>query len=145
MIFTDYWRVLVLNFSVMGNSLFFESKSWWKYGIDWLLRSSCFEFYGDGKHNLFLSQKVGGKMALVFLSFPWYSRTWKIWFFVQCQYTNCFQTKHAKLSISAKTGDKLKCSNNTPIIRKIYRSFPSVLYLMVYIKNAFSFYRCNIN
>ena len=26
MIFTDYWKVLVLNFSVMGNTAFFSSK-----------------------------------------------------------------------------------------------------------------------
>ena len=30
MIFTDYWKVLVLNFSMMGNTVFFESRSWWK-------------------------------------------------------------------------------------------------------------------
>ena len=34
---------------------FFQAKSWWKDDI-----------------------------YLVFFSFPWYSRTWKIWFFVQC-------------------------------------------------------------
>ena len=34
---------------------FFQPKSWWK-----------------------------GVIYLVFLSFPWYSRTWKIWFLVQC-------------------------------------------------------------
>ena len=47
MIFTGYWEVLVLNFSVMGNTVFFQPKSWWKDDI-----------------------------YLVFLSFPWYSRTW---------------------------------------------------------------------
>ena len=29
-IFTDYWKVLVLIFSVMGNMVFFDSRSWWK-------------------------------------------------------------------------------------------------------------------
>ena len=29
-IFTDYWKNLVLNFSMMGNTVFFESTSWWK-------------------------------------------------------------------------------------------------------------------
>ena len=94
---------------------FFESRSWWKDDIYWLLRSSCFELFGDGKYGLFLSQDVDGKMIftgywkvlvsnfsvmgntvffqpkswwkddiyLVFLSFPWYSRTWEIWFFAQ--------------------------------------------------------------
>ena len=54
MIFTDYWRVLVLSFSVMGNTVFFSAKKlmerWYLLGV---------------------------------LSFLWYSRTWKIWFFVQ--------------------------------------------------------------
>ena len=53
MIFTGYWEVLVLNFSVMGNTVFFQPKSWWKDDI-----------------------------YLVFLSFPWYSRTWETRFFV---------------------------------------------------------------
>ena len=33
MIFTGYGKVLVLNFSVIGNTVFFESKSWWKDDI----------------------------------------------------------------------------------------------------------------
>ena len=85
MIFTDYWKVLVLNFSVMGNTVFFESRSWLKDDIYWLLRSSCFELFGDGKYGLFLSQKVNGKMIFTcfFFSLLWYSRTWKTWFFAQ--------------------------------------------------------------
>ena len=55
MIFTGYWEVLVLNFSVMGNTVFFQPKSWWKDDI-----------------------------CMVFLSFLLYSRTWEIWFFAQC-------------------------------------------------------------
>ena len=43
MIFTDYWNVLVLNFSGMKSTAFFEAKSWWKDDIYWLLESSCFE------------------------------------------------------------------------------------------------------
>ena len=93
MIFTDYWKVLVLTFSEMGNTVFswakrlteiwhllmtgkflfktfrwwairsfFESRSWRKYDIYWLLRSSYFELLGDGKYGLFFSQKVVGKM-----------------------------------------------------------------------------------
>ena len=41
---------------------FFESRSWWKDDIYWLLRSSCFELFGDGKYGLFFSQKVDGKI-----------------------------------------------------------------------------------
>ena len=53
MIFTGYW-VLVLNFSVMGYTVFFQPKSWWKDDI-----------------------------YVVFLSFLWYSRIWEIWFLAQ--------------------------------------------------------------
>ena len=34
--FTNYWKVLVLNFPEMGNTVFFEPKSWWKDDICWL-------------------------------------------------------------------------------------------------------------
>ena len=50
-----YWKVLVLSFSVMGIRSFFQPKSWCK-----------------------------GNICLVFFSFPWYSRTWEMQFFVQC-------------------------------------------------------------
>ena len=70
-IFTDYWKVLVLNFSVMGNTVFFEPRSWWKDDIYWLLRGSCFEVFGDGKYDLFSREKVNGKMIFTwsFLAF----------------------------------------------------------------------------
>ena len=101
MIFTDYWKVLVLIFSGMGNTVFFwakklmeryllitekflfwtfwwweirsffKSRSWWKDDIYWLLRSSCFELFGDGKYGLFFSQKVDGNMVF----------TWSFWAF----------------------------------------------------------------
>ena len=101
-VFTDYSKVLVSNFSVMENMVFFEPRGWWKRwyllitenvlfwtfrwweirsffesrsrwkdDIYWLLRSSCFEPFGDGKYNLFFSQKVGGKMIF----------TWSSWAF----------------------------------------------------------------
>ena len=54
MIFSGYWEVLVLNVSVMGNTVFFQPKSWWKDDV-----------------------------YVVFLSFLSYSRTWEIWFFAQ--------------------------------------------------------------
>ena len=47
---------------------FFESRSWWKGGIYWLPRVPCFELFGDGKCDLFFSQKVDGKMIFT-LSF----------------------------------------------------------------------------
>ena len=70
-IFTDYWKVLVLNFSVIGNTVFFESRSWWKDDIYWLPRSSCFQLFRDEEYDLFFSQKVGGKMVF----------TWSFWAF----------------------------------------------------------------
>ena len=46
----------------MGNTVFFESKSSWKHDIYWLLRSSCFELFGDEKYGLSLSQEVDENM-----------------------------------------------------------------------------------
>ena len=37
---------------------FFELKSWWKDDIYWLLRSSYFKLFGDGKHGLFSAKKM---------------------------------------------------------------------------------------
>ena len=50
---------------------FLEPKSWRKYDVYWLLESSCFELFGDGKYGLFFSQKVDGKMIF----------TWSFWAF----------------------------------------------------------------
>ena len=63
MLFTSYWKVLVLNFSAIV-------RSWCKDDIYWLTRSSCFELFGDGKYGFF-SQKVDGKMMY----------TWSFWAF----------------------------------------------------------------
>ena len=57
-IFTDYWKVLVLNFSVIGNTVFFESRSWWKDDIYWLPRSSYFELFGNWKYGLFSAKRL---------------------------------------------------------------------------------------
>ena len=63
MIVTEYWKVLVLNFSKMGYTVFFGPKNWWKDDIYWLLESSCFELFGDGKYGLFFSEKIDKKMV----------------------------------------------------------------------------------
>ena len=77
-------KLFVLNFSVMGIRSFFESRSWWKDDIYCLPRRSCFELFGDGKYGLFQPKSwLKDDIYLVFLSFPWYSRTWEIWFFAQ--------------------------------------------------------------
>ena len=80
-------KVLFWTFQEWEIRSFFEPKSWWKDNIYWLLKRSCFELFGDGKYGLFFQRKSWWKddIYLVFLSFPWYSRTWEIWFFVQCQ------------------------------------------------------------
>ena len=89
MIFTDYWKVLVLIFSGIGNTVlfwakkvmerwyllipekflfwffreweirsFFQSRSWWKDDIYWLLRSFCFKIFGGGKYGLLSAKKL---------------------------------------------------------------------------------------
>ena len=57
-IFTDYWNVLVLNFSGMENTVFFKAKTWCKDDIYWLLKSSCFELFDDGKYDFLLVKKL---------------------------------------------------------------------------------------
>ena len=84
MIFTDYWKFLFWNFRWWKIRSFFESRSWWKDDIYCLPRRSCFELFGDGKYGLFQPKSwLKDDIYLVFLSFPWYSRTWEIWFFAQ--------------------------------------------------------------
>ena len=36
-----------------------------EYDVYWLLKSSCFEIFGDGKKGLFSKQKVDGSMIFV--------------------------------------------------------------------------------
>ena len=58
MIFTDYWKFLLFTSSAMENTVFSEPKGWWKDDIYWLLKSSCFECFGDGKYGLFSAKKL---------------------------------------------------------------------------------------
>ena len=81
---------------------FFQPRSWWKNDIYWLLKSSCFELFRDGKFGLFLAMmerwyllitekflfwtfrwlemqsffqpksRWKDDIYLVFLGFPWY-------------------------------------------------------------------------
>ena len=71
MVFTDYWKVLVFNLSVMGNTVFFWVQKLMKRWYLWLLRSSCFEPFGDEKYSLFFSQKIDKKMIF----------SWSFWAF----------------------------------------------------------------
>ena len=43
---------------------FFEPKTWWKY-IYWLLKSSCFEFFGNGKYGFFWAKKLIERLYLL--------------------------------------------------------------------------------
>ena len=86
MLFTDYGNVLVLNFSVIGKTVFFWVEKlmerWYlltnEKVLFWTLRRweirSFFQPRSWWKDDIYL----------VFLRFPWYSGTWEIWFFTQC-------------------------------------------------------------
>ena len=87
MMFTNFWKVLLLNFAEMRNMVFFWAKTLmerWYLLITgkFLLCTFRYEKYG-----LFFQPKSWWKddIYLIFLSFPWYSRAWEIWFFVQCR------------------------------------------------------------
>ena len=95
MIFTGNWKVLVLNFSVIENPVIFEAKSKWKDDIYWLVKS--YYFWATEKFLFlvirwweirpFFIQKFDVKVIFTcFFSFPWYSRTMEIRFFVQCYF-----------------------------------------------------------
>ena len=44
---------------------FLGTKSWWKDGIYWLLKSSCFELFGNEKYGLFWGKKLIEKWYLL--------------------------------------------------------------------------------
>ena len=85
-IFTDYWRVLVLNFSVMGNTVFFWVKKLMKRWYLLITEKFLFWTFRWWEIRPFFQPKSWWKddIYLAFLSFPSYSRTWEIWFFPQC-------------------------------------------------------------
>ena len=57
MIFTDYWKVLVLIFLEMGNTaFFFEQEYWWKDDIYWLLKVLFLSFSVMKKRSFFESR-----------------------------------------------------------------------------------------
>ena len=80
MIFTDYWNVLVLNFSEKENAVFFEAKSWWKDDIYQLMKSSCFELFHDGKCSLFWDKKFMKRWYLLITEKFMFSATKKFLF-----------------------------------------------------------------
>ena len=85
LIFTDYWKILLLNFSGMGNRSFFEPKSWWEDDIYWLLKKVlCWNFRWWEIQSFFDSKSLWrDDIYLVYLSFPWYSTAREVCFIVQ--------------------------------------------------------------
>ena len=73
-------KFLFWNFQRWEIHSFFGPKLWWKHDI-----------------------------YLVFLSFPWYSRTWKIWFFVQCQIWPRSNFQPITKPLSAGQGRDVSC------------------------------------
>ena len=86
MVFIDYWKVLVLNFSEMGNAAFSRAKKLMERWYLLITEKFLFWTFRWWENGLFFQPKSWWKddIYLVFLSFPWYFRTWEIWFFVQC-------------------------------------------------------------
>ena len=70
-VFTDYWKVLLLIFSGMVNMVLSWAKNLWENDIYWLLKRPCFKLFRDGKYGLFFSQNIDGKMIF----------TWSFWAF----------------------------------------------------------------
>ena len=87
--FADYWKVLVLNFSLMGNTVFLLVKKLmerWYWLVPEKVLLSTFQWW---EIRSFFQPKIWWKddIYMVFLSFLWYSRTWETWFFVQFNLT----------------------------------------------------------
>ena len=70
-IFTDYWKVLVLNFSVLGNTGFFWVTKLMERWYLLVPEKFLFWTFRWWEIQPFVSQKVGGKMAF----------TWSFWAF----------------------------------------------------------------
>ena len=87
MIFTDYWKVLVLIFPGMRNTVFFWSKKLMERLYLLITEKFLFWTFWWWEIRSFFQSRSWWKddIYLVFLSFPWYSRTWEIWFFVPRQ------------------------------------------------------------
>ena len=85
MIFTDYWKGLVLNLSTTENAVFFLAKElmerWYIQITEKFLFST---FWWWEMWSLFQPKSLWkDDIYSVYLSFPWYSRTCEIWVFVQ--------------------------------------------------------------
>ena len=70
-IFTDYWKVLVLNFSERGNTIFFWAKKLMEKWYLLITEKFLFRTFWRWEKRSFFSQKVDGKMMF----------TWSLWAF----------------------------------------------------------------
>ena len=77
MIFTDYWKVLILNFSVIGNTVFFWVKKFMERWYLLVIGKFLFWTFRWWEIRFFFQPKSWWKdnSYVVFLSFLWYSRT----------------------------------------------------------------------
>ena len=92
-----FWYHGIPYLLITEKSLFWTFR-WWKYGLFWakklmerwcLLITDKFLFWTFWRWEIrsLLSQTFVERwhsLGWVFLSFPWYSRIWKKWFFLQC-------------------------------------------------------------
>ena len=62
MIFTDYWKVFILTFSGMGNTVFFWVKKLMESWYLLIIEKFLFWSFREWEIQSFLSQKVNGKM-----------------------------------------------------------------------------------
>ena len=87
MIFTNYWKFFVLNFSMMGNTVFFSVKKLMERWYLLVNEKLLFWTFRWWEIRSFFQPKCRRKddIYLVFLGCPWHSGTWEIRFFVQCQ------------------------------------------------------------
>ena len=85
MIFTDDWKVLALIFLGMENTVFFWVKKLMERWYLLVTEKFLFWTFRWWENTIFFQPKSWWKddIYLVFLSFPWYSRTWEICFFAQ--------------------------------------------------------------
>ena len=69
----------------MKNAVFFKPKSWWKYDIYCLLKSSHFELFRDRKYVSFWAKKLMERWYLLITEkiLFWTFRWWEIWSFFQ--------------------------------------------------------------
>ena len=72
MIFTDYWKVLALNFSVMRNTVFFWVKKLMEGRYFLATEKFLFSTFQWWEILSFFSQKIDGKMIFTWYFWPFY-------------------------------------------------------------------------